>query len=347
VTNFLNQQTTFDGQTISHNVNGDVATAFGGTGTYVYDAQNRLTSVSYGGVTTNFTYDGLNRKISQSVVGGATTYNVCDGWNLIEERGAGNALLNSYIYGAGEIVERIAGSTAHFYYQDGLGSTSHVSDAAGGLLESYKYGTFGQTSVYDPAGSLRKNGSSYDVRHLYTGQLWMPQAGLYDLRNRVFSPSLTRFLQPDPIGFAGDSSNLYRYCGNNGVNGSDPMGLDGPVPPKRDDDRGVVVSDTPIDDHHDFGTIAMGSGTSPIEMVDKVPLTKGAGEAQAGAVAEGLAAFVIHFRLGQSPSPPTAREVCGLDWMDCLPAAHGLRLSRCWQRLKKGRRQVSSLTSGR
>src|SRR3954465_1738925 len=33
------------------------------------------------------------------------------------------------------------------------------------------------------------------------------------------------FLQPDPAGFAGDPSNLYRYCGNNPVNGIDPYGL--------------------------------------------------------------------------------------------------------------------------
>ncbi len=41
------------------------------------------------------------------------------------------------------------------------------------------------------------------------------------------SPDLGRFLQPDPIGFKGDSSNLYRYCGNDWANRSDPMGTDG------------------------------------------------------------------------------------------------------------------------
>src|SRR5205814_8076435 len=40
------------------------------------------------------------------------------------------------------------------------------------------------------------------------------------------SPDLGRFIQPDPIGFKGDASNLYRYCGNDWANRSDPMGLD-------------------------------------------------------------------------------------------------------------------------
>jgi RHS repeat-associated protein len=64
------------------------------------------------------------------------------------------------------------------------------------------------------------------VRHLFTGQQWYSELGLYDLRNRYYSPDIGRFLQPDPIGFGGDSTNLYRYCGNNPLKGSDPLGLD-------------------------------------------------------------------------------------------------------------------------
>lgn len=228
-TNSLNQQTTFNGNAVTYEPKGNVAT-YTTSASYVYDAQTRLKSVTIDGLTTSFKYDGLNRKISQTI-GAFTTYNVWDDWNLIEERGAGNALNSSYIYGAGEIVERISNGAWYIYFQDGLGSTSHVSDLSRNLLESYKYtSTFGSVSVYSPTGVIRKNGSSYDVRHLFTGQLWMPQIGLYDYRNRVYSPGLARFLQPDPIGFAGDPTNLYRYCGNNPVNSTDPFGLTPPAP---------------------------------------------------------------------------------------------------------------------
>jgi RHS repeat-associated protein len=53
--------------------------------------------------------------------------------------------------------------------------------------------------------------------------LW--KSRLYDDRNRFMSPDLGRFLQPDPIGFKGDASNLYRYYGNDWANKTDPMGL--------------------------------------------------------------------------------------------------------------------------
>jgi RHS repeat-associated protein len=67
--------------------------------------------------------------------------------------------------------------------------------------------------------------SNYSIRHLFTGQQWYSELGLYDLRNRFYSPDVGRFLQPDPVGFWGDPSNIYRYVGNNPINRSDPSGL--------------------------------------------------------------------------------------------------------------------------
>src|SRR5260370_8798252 len=68
--------------------------------------------------------------------------------------------------------------------------------------------------------------AAYSVKDVCTGQGWVSDIGLYDDRNRFMSPDLGRFLQPDPIGFKGDATNLYRYCGNDWANRSDPMGLE-------------------------------------------------------------------------------------------------------------------------
>ena len=61
-------------------------------------------------------------------------------------------------------------------------------------------------------------------RFQYTGQAWLPEIGLYDYRARVYSPTLGRFLQTDPIGPSG-GINLYAYVGNDPVNATDPLGL--------------------------------------------------------------------------------------------------------------------------
>jgi RHS repeat-associated protein len=67
--------------------------------------------------------------------------------------------------------------------------------------------------------------SAYGIRHLFQNQLWTQETGLNDYRNRVELPKMGVFLQPDPIGFKGDAANVYRFCNNNAVNRTDPMGL--------------------------------------------------------------------------------------------------------------------------
>ena len=111
-----------------------------------------------------------------------------------------------------------------YYYQDKLGSTSQVANASGALLESYRYDLYGTPSYY--RDNMKYDSSMYGISDLYAGERWASELSLYDLRNRFMSPELGRFLQPDPIGFKGDSANIYRFCNNNAVNQTDPTGLE-------------------------------------------------------------------------------------------------------------------------
>ncbi len=63
------------------------------------------------------------------------------------------------------------------------------------------------------------------TEHGQQGLLGNPETGLYWMRARHYSPELGRFLQPDPIGVAGDI-NLYAYANNNPLRWYDPWGLD-------------------------------------------------------------------------------------------------------------------------
>lgn len=128
-----------------------------------------------------------------------------------------------YLYAGNQIIENV--TTGYFYYPDSLGNTSHVTDSAGHLLERYTYDAFGKPTFYNAAGTLLPAGSNYGIRHLFHGQLWTQETGLNDHRYRQALPAMGIFMQPDPIGFAGDRTNLYRYCGNNSVNWLDPFGL--------------------------------------------------------------------------------------------------------------------------
>jgi RHS repeat-associated protein len=220
-TNNLNQYSQRNSTTATYGLKGNLNIGFDGSTSY-YDPQSRLTTVTKGGTTETFKYDGLNRQVSRTV-NGVTTYNVYDGWNLIGEY-ANSATTPSvgYIYGASGLVKNVIGG--NYYYQDASGSTSHLADSTGHLLEWYRYDLHG-TPVFYNFANTQQSASAYGIRHLFTGQQWYSELGLYDLRNRFYSPDIGRFLQPDPSGFGGDATNLYRYAGNNPLIGADPMGL--------------------------------------------------------------------------------------------------------------------------
>ena len=98
-----------------------------------------------------------------------------------------------------------------YFLQDGLGSTTNMTDGSGNVTETYGYDVF---------GGLR-SGTPDATEWLFTGQQRDFNLRRYYLRARYYDPETGRFLGRDPVA----AGHPYAYVGNNSVNLVDPSGL--------------------------------------------------------------------------------------------------------------------------
>ena len=196
--------------------------------TYSYDYENRLVSASNATTVVNYTYDAFGRLIKRQTSGASASTNVfCyAGWQLIAEYNGAGTLQTKYAYGAGidEPVRMQRGAAKYYFEADGLGNVTELVSPFGSILERYTYDVYGAPSFWSNTW-LPRSASLYANRLLFTGRDRDPDTGLYNFRHRYYSPSVGRFVQPDPAGLAGGDLNLYRYAGNCPTDWIDPYGL--------------------------------------------------------------------------------------------------------------------------
>ena len=120
----------------------------------------------------------------------------------------------------GALISQWAGGQAAYPIYDGLGSTQLLTNALCAITDSYAFTAFG---VPVPTGAANPTFNPFQ----FVGQpgyyLDKDTANSY-VRNRVYSPSLARWLSQDPIGFGGGDWNLYRYVRNDPTRATDPAG---------------------------------------------------------------------------------------------------------------------------
>jgi len=219
-----NRYTAVSSNTIGHDTRGNVTTWDGKT--FGYDADNRLVSAHVAGVTTTFAYDGDGRLV-KLVKDGVTEYRFYDVAQCFLRTDGNGTALDWTVWGPtpDEVIARNVSGAWQYYHQDQINSVYAVTNASGTVLERYLYDPFGLPDVRNASWGGSGTVSAIGNPWLFTGQEWRSDLSLSNYKARWYQPVLGRFMQNDPVRFDAGDVNLYRYCGNNPVNGVDPDGL--------------------------------------------------------------------------------------------------------------------------
>ena len=185
----------------------------------------RPATISENGYTASFTYNGGEERVRMRMrYNGTTSYTryylggcyELDSASSIKER---LYLGGDYYTAPAVLVKTSSGTNIYYILRDHLGSITHMYTSNNTLLQECSYDAWGRMrnpstqAVYAPGYE-----SSLYLGRGYTGHEYLKEFGLINMNARLYDPALGRFLSPDPVVQAPESSqnyNRYSYCLNN------------------------------------------------------------------------------------------------------------------------------------
>ena len=197
--------------------------------TYRYDALNRLRAVAKNDtVYVRYAYDVLGRRIVKRVYAffGTVAYTrfVYHGDAVgFETDSAGTSIGLRYTWGQGtDVLVAVEDAGGHHYYavRDVIGSVRGLVRRDGTWMMSQRFGPYGNVIARDTNATVALG---FALRYGWTGREYDTETGFHYFRARYYLQVMRRFVQEDPIGYAGGGS-LYAYAGGGPLEATDPSG---------------------------------------------------------------------------------------------------------------------------
>jgi RHS repeat-associated protein len=168
----------------------------------------------------SFKYDPFGRRIQKAFTQNSTTTTtnyVYSGDDTVEETDQNGNTLAKYArtMNIDEPLAESRSGTTSYYEQDGLGSATSLTTAAGALANTYTFDSFGKTT--NSTGALTNP-------FRYTGREFDTESSLYYYRARYYDPSIGRFISEDAQREVVRGMNFYEYVWNDPARLIDPDG---------------------------------------------------------------------------------------------------------------------------
>jgi RHS repeat-associated protein len=187
---------------------------------YVYDAENRLATVSDAGI--SYIYDAEGRRVGKS---DGTVYTIDGGGGVLDEV-KGGVWKRSEVYLGGKHLATVTTATVVFVHSDWLGTERARTNMLGVVCETETSQPFGD--------NVQKTGNCDVSSDFFTGKPRDAESNLDDFGARYFSSQWGRWMSadwtaaPSSVPYATltnpQSLNLYAYVGNDPVDGQDADG---------------------------------------------------------------------------------------------------------------------------
>jgi len=187
---------------------------------YSYSSRGELLKVTLpDGRGVEYVHDPMGRRIAKKVNGAITEKYLWHGLNrLLAVYDGSDNLIMRFQYADDRMPAAMTKENATYYLTyDQVGSLRVIADASGNQMKRVDYDSFGSI--------INDTNPAFSVPFGFAGGLQDRDTGLVRFGFRDYDPDVGRWTAKDPLRFDGGDTDLYGYCVNDPVNGTDSSGL--------------------------------------------------------------------------------------------------------------------------